>query len=165
VTDSPDDSGSSSDSGFPSPSLVVLVGASRSGKSTWAAARFDSNEIVSLSELNSIVGKDTYDSMAGPDAYDLLGRIVAMRTRRGLTVVIDTDGLEKRWRLRWLDAAAGGSIPTYAVIFASDLSTCVARNALSTRPRPEAVIKRQVMRTFEIGPEIESEGFEVFVVR
>ena len=165
MTDKPDDFDNSSDSGFPSPSLVVLVGASQSGKSTWAAARFNSKEIVSLSELKSVVGNNTYDAMAGPDAYDLLGRIVTMRTRRGLTVVIDTDGLEKRWRLRWRDAAAVGSIPTYAVIFATDLSTCVARNAVSTRPRPEAVIKRQVMRTFEIGPEIESEGFEVFVVR
>src|SRR5262249_50408273 len=61
---------------LPDPALVVLVGASGSGKSTWAQARYRSEEIVSSDELRGIVGSGRHDLDASTDAFRLLDEIV-----------------------------------------------------------------------------------------
>lgn len=148
-------------SGFPVPSLVVLVGASGSGKSTWAAARFRPNSIVSLSQLQGAVGEDEQDPRATLVAYELLERIVDARLGRGLTVVIDTPGLDDGRRLRWCAVAKAQSIPALAVVFSTDVDTCLARNESQRNPRPANIIKRQAARCREIAATLEVEGFEV----
>lgn len=77
---------------IPDPAVVVLVGASGSGKSTWAAARFRAVEIVASDDLRAIVGSGPGDQEASSDAFALLDQIVAARTGRRLTTVIDTTG-------------------------------------------------------------------------
>jgi predicted kinase len=84
--------------GLPDPALVVLVGASGAGKSTWAQARYRNQEIVSSDELRGIVGSGRHDLDASADAFRLLDDIVAARVRRGLTCVVDTFGLEPERR-------------------------------------------------------------------
>lgn len=79
---------------LPDPAMVVLAGAAGSGKSHWAAARFRTPEIVSSDALRAVVGSGPADLDATPEAFDLLDQIVAARTRRGLTTVIDTLGLD-----------------------------------------------------------------------
>ena len=150
-------------SGFPEPSLVVLVGASSAGKSTWAAATFKENEIVSLAALQAAVGIDDHDVRAIPDALGLLNRIVSTRIDRGLLVVVDSDGLDSSRRISWATGALSKSIPAFAVLFVTDLQTCLGRNEQRSHPLPEGVIRRQLLRSLEIGPDLEREGFEVFV--
>ena len=43
---------------LPDPALVVLVGASGAGKSTWAAARYRPAEVVSSDALRAVMGSD-----------------------------------------------------------------------------------------------------------
>ncbi|MDJ0925184.1 MAG: ATP-binding protein [Acidimicrobiia bacterium] len=147
--------------GFPEPSLVVLVGPIASGKSTWAKARFRSNEIVSLAQLQAAVGQDEYDLGATKVAYELLERIVEARLDRRLTVVIDSDGLEERRRSRWLAAAESRSIAAFAVLFRVDVETCLERDAARPNSRPPSIITRQAARCGEIRPSLERQGFVV----
>ncbi len=149
---------------FPDPSLVVLIGPSGSGKSTWAAERFRANEIVSLSQLQGAVGKDEHDPVSAPVAFGLLDRIVDVRLGRGLTVVVDTPGLDDGRRARWRDAARTHSIPAIAVLFSTDVGTCLARNERRDTPQPAATIKRQAARSAELAATIGTEGFEVHEV-
>ena len=74
---------------LPDPALVVLVGASGSGKSTWAEARYRAAEIVSSDALRGVVGSGRHDLDASTEAFALLDQIVAGRVRRGLTTVAD----------------------------------------------------------------------------
>ncbi len=67
---------------IPDPAVVVLVGASGSGKSTWAAERFRAVEIVSSDALRGIVGSGPADQEASADAFALMDQIVAARTGR-----------------------------------------------------------------------------------
>jgi predicted kinase len=53
---------------LPVPCLVVLVGASGSGKSTWAATMFHDSEIVSSDRLRGMVGAGEDDQQAGTAA-------------------------------------------------------------------------------------------------
>ena len=61
---------------IPDPALVLLVGASGSGKSAWAAARYRDVEVVSSDALRAVVGSGTADLDASEDAFRLLDQIV-----------------------------------------------------------------------------------------
>jgi len=68
---------------LPDPALVVQVGASGSGKSAWAAARYRPQEVVSSDQLRGVVGSGADDLDASADAFALLDQIIAARLRRG----------------------------------------------------------------------------------
>lgn len=93
------------------PAVVVLVGAAGSGKSTWAALHFTASEVVSSDALRGIVGSGPADLSASVEAFALLDQIVAGRTKRRLTTVIDTLGLDRDRRLGYLAAARAAGMP------------------------------------------------------
>ena len=55
---------------------MLLVGASGSGKSTWAAARYRAAEVVSSDALRAVACSGTPDLDASDDAFRLLDQIV-----------------------------------------------------------------------------------------
>src|SRR5687767_7779797 len=91
------------DARLPDPVVVVLAGAAGSGKSTWAAERFRTAEVVSSDALRATVGSGPADLEATADAFALLDQIVAARAKRSLTTVIDTLGLDPERRDRKSD--------------------------------------------------------------
>src|SRR5437016_3658008 len=101
----------------PDPALVVLAGASGSGKSTWAAARYRAAEIVSSDQLRGIVGSGEHDLDASADAFALLDQIVAARLRRGLNTVVDTLGMDPERRRAHAALARQAGLPAVAVVF------------------------------------------------
>lgn len=144
---------------LPVPCLVILVGPSSSGKSTWAAENFADSEIVSSDELRSRVGIDESDKSAGTVAFELLETVVAERLRRGLTTVIDTTGLDRERRLAWIGSAESASIPVFAAVFDTDLDTCLARNDAREDRRPRGVVRNQHRRMKHANAEIEEESY------
>src|SRR5687768_1629756 len=102
---------------LPDPALVVLVGASGSGKSTWARERYRAAEIVSSDDLRGVLGSGRHDLDASTEAFALLDQIVAGRVRRGLTTIVDTLGLERDRRLGYLDVARRHDLPAVVVAF------------------------------------------------
>ena len=79
---------------IPDPALVVLVGASGSGKSTWAAQHYRAQEVVSSDALRGVVGSGPHDLDASGDAFALLETVVSARLGRRLTTVVDTLGFD-----------------------------------------------------------------------
>ncbi|MEX0796207.1 MAG: TIGR03560 family F420-dependent LLM class oxidoreductase [Acidimicrobiia bacterium] len=144
---------------LPVPCLVILVGPSSSGKSTWAAENFASSEIVSSDELRSRVGIVESDQLAGSVAFELLETIVAERLRRQLTTVIDTTGLDRERRLSWIGSAETASIPVFAAVFDTDLDTCLARNDSRGDRHPRGVVRNQHRRMKHAIAEIEEESY------
>ena len=99
---------------LPDPALVVLVGASGSGKSTWAAQRYRAEEVVSSDALRGVVGSGPHDLDASADAFAVLEAIVAARLGRRLTTVVDTLGLDADRRRGWLAQARAAGLPAVA---------------------------------------------------
>ncbi|MDT0212252.1 LLM class flavin-dependent oxidoreductase [Rothia sp. ARF10] len=149
---------------IPDPALVVLVGAAGSGKSTWAAAHYRPTEVVSSDALRALVGSGTADLDASNDAFRILDQVVSGRTRRGLTVVVDTLGLDPERRAGWAALARSAGLATVAVVFDTPGATCRARNAARDRPVPASVLDMQLQRMRNIRTELEGEGWEVHVV-
>ncbi len=139
---------------------MVLVGPSGTGKTTWAHEHFTASEIVSSDALRALVGIDEADLMASAAAFDLLHRIVSERLRRGLTTVIDTTGLDKEDRLRWVESAREVELPVYAVLFTAGYDEVAPRHAGKPRPIPQATLRKQFSRMSQAVVEIPNEGFD-----
>ena len=145
---------------LPAPSLIVLVGPSSAGKTTWATEHFAANEIVSSDALRAMAGSGPDDREAGTAAFVLLETIIDERLRRGLTTVVDTLGSDEKRRNRWVEAAHEAGIPVYAVVFDTPKQECERRNAERDRPLPKTVLNKQFTSHAKTLQMIGDEGFE-----
>ena len=145
---------------LPAPSLIVLVGPSASGKTTWAAEHFAANEIVSSDDLRALAGTGPDDQQAGTAAFDLLERVVDERLRRGLTTVIDTLGYDDARRASWVERAGDAGIPAYAILFETPGEECERRNAQRDRPIPKTVLRKQISRFATVQDAVDDVGFD-----
>ena len=148
---------------LPDPALVVLVGASGSGKSTWAAARYRPQEVISSDYLRGVVGSGEHDLDASADAFAVLDQIVAARLRRGLATVVDTLGLDPVRRRGQLELARRAGLPAVAVLFDTDPAVCRRRNAGRDRSVPAPVLDGQLRRMAAAAGEIGDEGWDLVV--
>jgi alkanesulfonate monooxygenase SsuD/methylene tetrahydromethanopterin reductase-like flavin-dependent oxidoreductase (luciferase family)/predicted kinase len=148
---------------IPDPAVVVLVGASGSGKSTWAAERFRAVEIVASDDLRGIVGSGPGDQEASGDAFALLDQIVAARTSRRLTTVIDTTGLQRDRRLRYLAAARQAQLPAVLVVVEAEPAVARARNASRDRRVPAPVLTSQLAQLALVTEQVPQEGWDLIV--
>ena len=98
------------------------------------------------------------------DAFRLLDQVVEGRCRRGLTVVVDTLGLDTARREVWAAWARQAGLVTVAVVMDTPPAVCRARNASRDRPVPAAVLGTQLQRMREVTSELEREGWDVHVV-
>ena len=94
------------------------------------------SEVVSSDALRAVVGSGTADLDASDDAFRILDQIVEGRVARGLTVVIDTLGLDPVRRAVWAALARAGGLVTVAVVLDTPAAVCRARNADRDRPVP-----------------------------
>jgi alkanesulfonate monooxygenase SsuD/methylene tetrahydromethanopterin reductase-like flavin-dependent oxidoreductase (luciferase family)/predicted kinase len=146
-----------------SAALVVLVGVSGSGKSTWAAARFARAEIVSSDELRAIVGTGPADLDATDDAFAVLEQIVAARIGRGLTTVVDTLGTDPARRQAWLAAARAARLRAVAVVLDTPADECRRRNRHRDRPVPAPALRGQLRRVADTVTALDAEGWDEVV--
>jgi F420-dependent oxidoreductase-like protein len=149
---------------LPAPCLVVLVGASSSGKSTWAAKTFRETEIVSSDRLRGVVGAGEDDQQAGTAAFSILEQIVMERMRRRLTTVVDTLGFDRDNRRRWAGLAHEAGVPAFAVVFDTPADQARARNAERPRPIPKSVLDKQLSRFRMVRAELDDDGFDRVIV-
>ncbi len=148
---------------LPDPALVVLVGASGSGKSTWAAGRYRAQEVVSSDALRGVAGSGPHDLDASADAFGLLETIVSARLGRGLTTVVDTLGLDAVRRTDWLARAGAAGLPAVAVLLATPDAECRRRNAARDRPVPAPVLAGQLRTVRDLRPVLAEEGWDLVV--
>jgi F420-dependent oxidoreductase-like protein len=142
------------------PCLVVLVGASGSGKSTWAADNCAPGEVVSSDALREQVGRSAVDQKASTDAFAVLEEIVQRRLARKLFTVIDATSLEDASRARYREFARAAGVPCVAVAFPTDAATCKARNRGRASPVPGPVLTKQLQEFDRVLPLLASEGYD-----
>jgi polynucleotide kinase-phosphatase len=152
----------------PELSLVVLVGVTGSGKSTFAAKHFKPTQVVSSDECRGIVSDDENDQSATADAFALVDHIASVRLRRGLLTVVDATSVQRGAREALLKVAREHDVPAVAIVLDLPESLCRERNA----HRPErAMVGPQVItrqrRDLKAGLRgLEREGFRtVHVLR
>lgn len=83
---------------IPELSLVVLIGATSSGKSTFARRHFKPTEILSSDFCRAILSDDENDQSITNDAFDLLHHIAGQRLKGGRLTVIDATNVQRESR-------------------------------------------------------------------
>ncbi len=146
---------------LPDPALVVLVGASGSGKSTWAAQRYRAEEVVSSDALRGVVGSGPHDLDASADAFAVLEAVVTARSGRRLTTVVDTLGFDAGRRRGWLAAARAAGLPAVLVLLDTPDEECRRRNAARDRPLPARVLAGQLARRRAVADEVADEAWDL----
>jgi polynucleotide kinase-phosphatase len=124
--------------------LVVLVGTSGSGKSTFAATHFAPTEVVSSDECRAMVSDDPNDQAATSDAFAVLEFIVGKRLERGRLTVVDATNVQASARRSLLALAKEHDVLAVAVVLDVPAGVAVERNA--ARPDRDFgahVVKRQ----------------------
>src|SRR5215210_2446385 len=83
---------------IPKLSLVVLIGSSGSGKSTFARRHFLPTEILSSDACRGLVSDDENNLAATNDAFEVLHFIAGKRLAAGKLTVIDATNVQEEAR-------------------------------------------------------------------
>jgi protein phosphatase len=112
----------------PELSLVVLVGASGSGKSTFAATRFLPTEVLSSDFCRALAADDENDQSATNDAFEILHFIAGKRMAGGRLTVVDATNVKREDRAKLIQLAREHHFLPVAIVFDLPERLCQDRN-------------------------------------
>lgn len=127
---------------FPELSLVLLIGASGSGKSTFARKHFRETEILSSDHYRAVVSDDESDQSATKDAFEVLHYIAAKRLAAGRLTVIDATNVQPQARKSLLNLAKQYHFFVVAIALNLPEALCHERN----QQRPNRQFGSHVVR-------------------
>lgn len=116
------------------PSLVLLVGASSSGKTTFAKKNFLPTQIVSSDGCRATICDSENDMSALGDGFELLKYSVKMRLKHKKLTVIDATNTRLEDRAIYIKMAQEHNIPVVAIVLDLPLETCL-KHALTRTDR------------------------------
>ncbi|MEK2479091.1 polynucleotide kinase-phosphatase [Streptomyces noursei] len=152
----------------PDLSLVVLIGATGSGKSTFAARHFKPTEVISSDFCRGLVSDDENDQSASGDAFELLHFIVGKRLAAGRLTVVDATNVQTESRARLVQLAREHDVLPVAIVLDVPERVCAERNAARADRAglPLRVIQRHQRELRRSLGKLEREGFrKVHVLR
>lgn len=152
---------------IPELSLVVLIGPSGSGKSSFAARHFLPTEIISSDFCRGLVADDENDQTATKPAFEVLHYIAAKRLERGHLTVIDATNVQAEARKPLVELARQYHCLPVAIVLNVPEKICHDRNAnRSDRDFGPHVIRQQSQQLNRALRGLQKEGFRhVFVLK
>src|SRR5437868_7104233 len=127
---------------IPELSLVVLIGASGSGKSTFARTHFKPTEFLSSDFFRGLVADDENDQGASVAAFDALHYIAAKRLAAGRLTVIDATNVQVEARKPLVELAREYHCLPVAIVLDMPEALCHKRN----EARPDRAFGPHVVR-------------------
>lgn len=157
---------------IPDPSLVVLIGAAGSGKSTFAARHFALDEILSSDAYRALISGDESNQGATRAAFAWLHRVLESRLAERRLTVVDATNVERFARRALVSRASAAGIPAVAIVLDLATATVLVWNAgrasHAGRMVEVAVVRRHLARLRDAldGPaaRLEGEGFAQIVI-
>ena len=145
---------------IPELSLIVLVGVSGSGKSTFARKHFKATEILSSDYCRGLVSDDENSQSATNDAFEVLRFIAQKRLAAGRLTVVDATNVQPESRKLFVEIAREFHCLPVAIVL--DLPERVAHDRNKTRPDRDFgshVIRQQAQQLHRSLRGLEREGF------
>ena len=149
-------------------SLVVLIGSTGAGKSTFARRHFAPTAVLSSDFCRGLVRDDENDQSASKDAFDVLHYIAGKRLAAGRLTVVDATSVQSESRRQLIRLAREHDVLPIAIVLDVPEQVCAERNA--ARPDrahlPRHVIARQQRELRRSLRSLEREGFrKVHILR
>jgi protein phosphatase len=152
---------------IPEVCLVVLVGVSGSGKSSFAARHFLPTEVVSSDFCRGLVADDENDQTATEAAFAVLHFIVGQRLARGRLTVVDATNVQPESRKALVRLAKEHHALAVAIVLDVPKEVCNEHNA--SRPDRDFgahVVRNQHSQLRRWMKDIRRQGFQkVFTLR
>ncbi|MBX9724346.1 MAG: AAA family ATPase, partial [Candidatus Obscuribacterales bacterium] len=140
--------------------LVVLIGTSGSGKSTFGKRHFKPTEVISSDFCRGLVADDENDQSATSAAFAVLHFIVSKRLEAGRLTVVDATNVRQEDRESLIAIAKEQNCLSVAIAFNLDERICHERNKLRTdRDFGPHVISRQAKALHRSLKGLKREGF------
>ncbi|GAA2155243.1 polynucleotide kinase-phosphatase [Kitasatospora kazusensis] len=148
-------------------SLVVLIGTSGAGKSSFARKHFRPTQVVSSDFCRGLVADDENDQSASADAFEVLHYIVGKRLAAGRLTVVDATNVQPEARKQLIKIAREHDVLPIAIVLDVPPAVCAERNqARPDRQFGPHVIPRQQRELRRSLKGLEREGFrKVHVLR
>ena len=145
---------------LPDPSLVVLIGASGSGKSSFARTHFKPTEVISSDFCRGLVADDENDQAATHDAFTVLQFIAGRRLAQPRLTVVDATNVQREARKPLVELARQHDLFPVALVLDLPEAICLERN----RSRPSRdfgphVVRRQRSQLRKSLKGLQREGF------
>ncbi len=145
---------------IPDMTLVALVGATSSGKSTFAARHFAPTEVLSSDTFRALVSDDANSLDATRDAFAALHFVAERRLARGRLVVVDATNLQREARAGLVRLARAAHVTPMAVVLDVPLSELKARHAArDDRSFPSRVVRQHHAQFRQSVGSLKREGF------
>jgi protein phosphatase len=151
---------------IPKLSLVVLIGSSGSGKSTFAKRHFLPSEVLSSDYCRGLVSDNENSQEATNDAFDVLQYIAAKRLARGRLTVVDATNVQPEARAPLVHLARQYHCLPVAIVFDLPERICHERNrGRDDRSFGPHVIRQQKSQLRRSLKALKREGFRhIFVL-
>jgi protein phosphatase len=151
----------------PELSLVVLIGASGSGKSSFAKKHFKPTEVLSSDECRGLVSDDENNQAATTDAFDVLYYIAGKRLKNGLLTVVDATNVQKESRKGLIELSRQYHCLPVAIVLDLPEELCEERNRQrSDRSFGSHVIRQQAQQLRRSIRGLKDEGFrQIYVLK
>ena len=150
---------------IPEMALVVLIGASGSGKSTFAAQHFLPTEILSSDHYRAVVSDDANSQAATGAAFDALNHIAALRLQLGKLTVIDATNVKPQDRAGFVALAKAHDVLPIVIVLNIDERLCRERNAERLDRNFGAHVVRNHVTNLRRGLRgLEKEGFRYITI-
>ena len=127
---------------LPDFSLVVLIGSTGSGKSTFAAKHFLPTEVISSDYCRALVSDSETDQGVTGDAFGLVREIAGKRLKNRKLAVIDATNVRPADRKSWIELARQWHALPVAIVFDPGIDVCFERN----KTRPDRAFGGQVVQ-------------------
>ena len=144
----------------PRSAVIVLIGASGAGKSTFARRHFGAYEIVSSDQCRAMVSDDENNQAATDDAFELLYCIVERRLHRHRLCVIDATNVKAKDRRGLVEIARKYQVPAIAIVFRLPEQLHYERSGTrADRTVPDDAIAHQLASLHDSAGGLIEEGF------
>ncbi|MFZ6182853.1 polynucleotide kinase-phosphatase [Nannocystis pusilla] len=152
---------------IPELAVVAMIGASGSGKTTFARKHFKPTEVLSSDFCRGLVSDDENNQQATGDAFELLFTIARKRLDRRLLTVIDATNVKTEARKSVLALAREKHAMPVAIVLDVPTKVCLERSQQrSDRSLGAPLIRQQCSLLRQSLRELKREGFRyVYVLR
>jgi protein phosphatase len=130
------------DIAIPDFSLVVLIGSTGSGKSTFARKHFLPTEVISSDFCRALLSDSEIDQDVTADAFELVREIAGKRLKHRKLAVIDATNVRLADRKAWIELARRWHALPVAIVLDPGVEVCIERN----KARPDRAFGGQVVR-------------------
>jgi Predicted kinase len=126
---------------LPEMCLVVLIGITGSGKSTFARTHFAATQVLSSDAFRAMVADDENDQSASADAFAVLHHVAGLRLRAGRLTVVDATNVQPHARAALVRIAREHDVLPVAIVLDVSVEECWRR----TQERPDRTFGRDVV--------------------